>query len=176
MSLMDQFVEVALADPEPRRNPVHPVFLSQPVAAMTLEPAPIEPGWILSGTPQASAKLHSQSADGMSSTTLWRCTAGAFKWHFVWDETVHILSGSVTVTDATGKVTTLREGDVAYFAAGSWAVWEIDDHVQKIAFCRRAFPAPVLKAIKLKTAVAGLVRGKPKAASAVGGLAASGEA
>ena len=38
-----------------------------------------------------------------------------------------------------GDYENLREGDVAYFAAGSWAVWDIEDHVQKIAFCRRAF-------------------------------------
>lgn len=173
MSLFDQFADIALADPAPAPS-AHPVFVSANLGDIALDSAPIEPSWVLSGAPMASAKLHSESADGFSSTTIWACTAGAFKWRFEWDETVHILSGSVTVTDETGRRTTISAGDVAYFAAGTWATWEIEDHVKKIAFCRKAFPRPVLAAMKAKTLLLGLVRGKPAPAAAGGGLVASG--
>lgn len=171
MSLVDQFTEIALADPPPA--PGHPVFVSQGLDQIALDPAPIEPSWILAGAPMASAKLHSESADRFSSTTIWACTAGAFKWRFDWDETVHILSGAVKVTDETGRTTVISAGDVAYFAAGTWATWEIEDHVKKIAFCRKPFPRPVLAAMRAKSALAGLVRGGGTAASG-GGLVASG--
>ncbi|PZQ19239.1 MAG: cupin [Ancylobacter novellus] len=158
MSLFRQLVEIALDDPKPA-GASHPVFTTGSLAAIELDPSPIEPSWIISGDPQASGKLHSASADALSSTSIWACTAGAFRWNFVWDETVHIVSGSVDVTDETGTRTTLVAGDVAYFAAGSWATWEIRDHVKKIAFCRRPFPRPVLAAMGMKRRVAGLLRG-----------------
>lgn len=166
MSLVDHLAGIALADPDPA--PAHPVFVAAHPSALALDPAPIEPSWILAGSPQARAKIHSQSADGFSSTTIWECDAGAFRWRFEWDETVHILSGSVKVTDETGRVTEIRAGDVAYFAAGSWATWEIDDHVRKIAFCRRAFPKPVAAALKLRSALAALVKGAGAAPAGTG--------
>jgi hypothetical protein len=51
------------------------------------------------------------------------------------DETVYILEGSVTVTHDDVE-TTLRAGDVAFFAAGLRTVWDVDDYVKKIAFLR----------------------------------------
>lgn len=169
MSLIEQLTDIALADPAPT---AHPVFSSASISSMKLEPSPIEPSWIISGRPEARAVVQSRSADDFSSTTIWECTEGAFRWHFAWDETVHILSGSVRVTDETGKVTTIKAGDVAYFAAGSWATWEIDDHVRKIAFCRRAFPGPVVKALSVKSWVSSALRGRPAAASGAGLTAA----
>ncbi|MDR4307434.1 DUF861 domain-containing protein [Chelatococcus sambhunathii] len=175
MSLVKDFTDLALDDPAPAAAaPRHPVFLSAPLAAITLDPAPIEPSWVISGQPLARAKLHSTSADRFSSTTIWDCTAGAFRWRFVWDETVHILEGAVTVTDETGRVTRLGEGDVAYFAAGSWATWKVETYVKKIAFCRRAFPTPVVKALGLKTKVFGWLRGTKPAPSGAGLAATSG--
>ncbi len=174
MSLVKDFTDLALADPAPAEPaPSHPVFLTAPLASIVLDPAPIEPTWVIAGQPLARAKLHSTSADAFSSTTIWDCTAGAFRWHFVWDETVHIIEGAVTVTDETGKVTKLSAGDVAYFAAGSWATWEISSYVKKIAFCRRAFPAPMVTALSLKARLASLLRGTRPAPSGAGLAAAS---
>ena len=171
MSLFRQLVDIALDDPKPA-GASHPVFAASSLAAIELDPAPIEPSWIISGSPQASGKQHSTSADALSSTSIWACTAGAFRWNFVWDETVHIVSGSVDVTDETGTRTTLIAGDVAYFAAGSWATWEIRDHVKKIAFCRRPFPTSVLVAMGLKKRLSGLLRrGGAPAPQASAGLA-----
>lgn len=108
--------------------------------AVELRPLPIDPAWILAGEPRARGGNHSESVDGWASTALWECTAGRFRWHFAWEETVLILEGGVRVTDAEGATTVLRPGDLAYFPAGSWFVWEVDEHVRKIAFCRRPVP------------------------------------
>lgn len=165
MSLLSQLVEIALDDPK-LAGSAHPAFVSAALAGLELQPAPIEPSWIISGDPRASGALHSQSADACSTTTVWSCTAGAFRWNFLWDETVYIVSGSVVVTDETGARSTVSAGDVAYFAAGTWATWEIADHVKKVAFCRRPFPAPVVKAMSLKRALSKRFRRGPAAAPA----------
>jgi hypothetical protein len=108
-----------------------------------LEPKPIEPSWILSGEPRARAGSHSRNTDGWAETLHWDCTAGRFRWHFGWEETVVILEGEVRVTDAAGTETTLRAGDVAYFPADSWFTWEVGQYVRKIAFCRKPVARPL---------------------------------
>lgn len=115
-------------------------FVAATADSMKMEPSPIKPDWIISGQPTARVANHSQSPDKWSQTALWDCTAGTFNWHFDWDETVIILDGDVHVTSQSGQVNTLRVGDVAYFAAGSRAVWQIDDYVRKLAFVRRPLP------------------------------------
>ena len=82
---------------------------------LRLQPAPINPEWIIAGNPQARAADHSRSGDRASSTAMWDCTAGEFRWFFGWDETVYILEGEVHVTAEDGSVSILRVGDVAYF-------------------------------------------------------------
>jgi uncharacterized cupin superfamily protein len=103
-----------------------------------LKPAPIEPSWILSGSPVARSGVHSKSADGCASTNVWDCSAGIFNWYFGWDETVVILEGSVKVTSPDGITTELNVGDIGYFPARTQWRWEVERYVRKIAFNRRA--------------------------------------
>jgi len=113
-----------------------------PSAPDDLAPAPIHPGWILSGTPEARSKLLARSADGASSVMAWSCTAGRFTWHYTVDETVHIVSGEVFVTDEQGVECRLGPGDMAFFPAGSRSTWRVPLKVQKLAVCRQAMPRP----------------------------------
>jgi len=115
-----------------------------------MRPAPIEPAWILSGAPTARFAEHSQSNDDAAVTGIWDCTAGEFRWHFGWDETVLILEGDVLVTADDGTERLLRAGDVAYFTAGSWYTWRIDHYLKKLAFCRKPFPRPLTMAYRLR--------------------------
>jgi uncharacterized cupin superfamily protein len=84
-----------------------------------LVPDPIRPNWIIEGTPQARSKRLAQSADGTSMIMAWSCSAGRFHWHYAVDETLHITTGEVFVTDDDGKVRRLLPGDMAFFPAGS---------------------------------------------------------
>jgi uncharacterized cupin superfamily protein len=93
--------------------------MSQPVV---LHEDAIRPQWVIEGNPQARSKRLAMSADGTSWIAAWSCNAGRFNWHYVVDETVHILSGEVFVTDEKGRERRLRPGDTAFFPAGTWPV------------------------------------------------------
>jgi uncharacterized cupin superfamily protein len=111
-------------------------------ADVELAPNPINPAWIIEGNPQARAKGLAESADGASSIMAWSCTPGRFEWHYAVDETVHIISGEVLVTDENGKIHRLGPGDMAFFPAGSHSVWQVTKTVRKLAVCRHSMPRP----------------------------------
>ena len=134
-------------------EPPAPDFVAGTAESMCLNPAPIDPSWIIAGNPVARLAEHSRGRDDAAVTAVWDCTAGEFRWHFGWDETVVILDGSVHVTAADGTERRLGPGDVAYFAGGTTAVWRIDDYVRKIAFCRKPFPKPLALAYRLRNLI-----------------------
>lgn len=126
----------------------NPLFIAGRPEDVTLLDSPINPDWIVSGSPKARAGLHSPSVDRKASTHIWDCTQGSFRWTFFDDETVVILEGEVRVTTPDGESRTLRQGDIAYFAAGTQALWEVDDYVRKIAFVRQLVsPARMLRMV-----------------------------
>jgi uncharacterized cupin superfamily protein len=83
-----------------------------------LNPAPINPAWILQGEPKARNRLLSGSADGTACSLVWDCTAGRFNWFYDIDETVYVVEGSVVIRDHKGTVRRLETGDSAFFPAG----------------------------------------------------------
>jgi uncharacterized cupin superfamily protein len=111
-------------------------------ATVELVSNPIPPSWILDGAPQARSKQLAESADGTSMIMAWSCTAGSFTWNYAGDETVHIISGEVFVTDGDGAVRRLGPGDMAFFPAGSRSTWRIPQEVRKLAVCRHGMPRP----------------------------------
>jgi uncharacterized protein len=112
-------------------------------ATVELAPNPIPHNWIVEGAPQARSKQLAVSADGTSMIMAWSCTAGSFTWNYPGDETVHIISGEVFVTDETGQVRRLGPGDMAFFPAGSRSTWRIPHEVRKLAVCRHGMPRPL---------------------------------
>lgn len=127
-----------------------PPLVAAEAFGMELKDAPIEPSWILAGSPRARLAEHSRSADEAAVTAVWDCTEGQFRWYFGWDETVIILEGEVHVTAEDGTERVLKTGDIAYFKGKTWATWTIETYVKKIAFVRKPFPAPVALAWKLR--------------------------
>jgi uncharacterized cupin superfamily protein len=112
-------------------------------ATVNLEPAPVTPDWIVEGNPQAHAKELARSGDGTSVVVAWSCTAGRFHWHYRVDETVHVISGEVFVTNEDGHERRLGPGDMAFFPAGSSSLWRVPSSVRKLAVCRHALPQPL---------------------------------
>jgi uncharacterized cupin superfamily protein len=98
--------------------------------------SPIHPSWILAGKPIARVALLSSSADGTASTYYWDCTAGRFNWFYAFDETLHILEGSVRLKSPSGSSRLVVAGDTIFFPAGSQAEWTVDKYIRKLAFCR----------------------------------------
>src|SRR5690349_6983852 len=91
-------------------NFANPEFIAGRPDDVTLVDAPINPNWIVDGSPHARAGLHSPSVDGNASTHIWECTAGTFWWTFHDEETVFILEGQVRVTTPNGETRTLQPG------------------------------------------------------------------
>jgi uncharacterized cupin superfamily protein len=112
-----------------------------------LKSAPIDPNWIVEGTPAARNCLVAGSTDLSAWTMLWDCSAGKFVWTYKFDETVHVLEGQVTVT-VDGTTNTLRAGDIAFFPAGAVAFWHVENYVRKLAFCQK--PVPALLGVPLR--------------------------
>ena len=118
-----------------------PIVIALP-AEVELIPAPIPAPWILAGTPEARSRQLARSQDGASSVMAWSCTAGRFNWHYTIDETVHIISGEVFVTNEKGDECRLGPGDMAFFPAGSHSTWRVPVEVRKLAVCRQSMPLP----------------------------------
>ena len=143
------------------RRPVEkaaPALIAANGDLMVMEAAPINPDWVMRGTPIARISKHSTSEDEAGLTAVWDCTAGEFRWYFGWDETVVIQQGEVHVTAADGTQRLLRAGDIAYFRGGTWAVWRVDDYVRKVAFLRRPMPAAIAALYRVRDALRAAIR------------------
>jgi uncharacterized cupin superfamily protein len=109
--------------------------------AVNLTPRPIEPSWIIEGSPVAQRCVLSQSADGLASTMVWECSDGKFNWYYDFDETILILEGAVVLESDTMGPTRYGPGDVIFFKDGAHAKWHVEGRVRKLAFCRKTQPA-----------------------------------
>ena len=107
---------------------------------LELAPAPIDPDWILEGTPEARVAQIAEGSDAGATMAVWDCTAGRFNWYFGCEEAVFILEGGVTVTGPDGEVRELTAGDTAYFPAFTWFEWHLPSYVRKVAFCHTVVP------------------------------------
>lgn len=101
---------------------------------------PIKPEDVLSGAPRARSVTWAVSADETTTHWLWDCSAGAFRWWFGFDETVSIVEGSVRVEVDGQDPIELGVGDAAYFPAGTWSTWTVDEYVRKHAVLRVPVP------------------------------------
>ena len=135
-----------------------PVVFAVPADA-DLTPDPIRPHWIIEGTPQARSKRLAQSADGTSMIMAWACTPGRFVWHYAVDETLHIMSGEVFVTDEKGEVRRVGPGDMVFFPAGSRSIWHVTKEVKKLAVCRHSMPRPLGTLLRVWNKAVDLVTG-----------------
>ena len=133
-----------------------------------LKPAPIVPAWVVAGAPQARASELMRSRDDAAFTVVWDCTAGSFTWTYDFDETIHILEGSIVLTDGGNPPTRLGPGDVVFFPKGSHVHWEVESYVKKIAFFRKVLPNPMTSVYKSLRRVKAMLRGSAQATNPMG--------
>jgi uncharacterized cupin superfamily protein len=110
---------------------------------VNLNPAPINPAWILEGTPVARNQVLSSSTDGNATTFIWDCTAGRFNWHYSVDETVYVIEGSVIVKDQSGVSRRVSAGETIFFPAGTVVEWKVEKYIRKVAFCLVPMPRTI---------------------------------
>lgn len=133
-------------------------------------PCPIRPAWIIEGDPLARVELLSSSADGTASTYYWDCTAGRFNWYYDFDETLHILEGSVVLKEPSGRSRIVVAGDIVYFPAGSSAEWIVDKYIRKLAFCRTPLPGYFVRFRAMGRSLKRFIHGKGKETESSGML------
>lgn len=126
---------------------------------VALAPAPIVPHWIVGGQPVARASELMRSRDDASFTMVWDCTDGAFEWTYDFDETIHILEGSIVLTDGGNPPTRLGPGDVVFFPKGSKVHWTVEGYVKKVAFFRKVVPNPMTGLYKAARRLKAALRG-----------------
>lgn len=119
------------------------ILLVDNPAAITLEPAPVPSDWILSDTPEATAKMLLRSRDWLQSIVVWECTPGRFNWHYNKDEVMFMISGQATLINESGEERELRHGDTAFFPKGVSCTWLIRDRVRKVAVVRETLFWPL---------------------------------
>jgi uncharacterized cupin superfamily protein len=117
-----------------------PGILTTPLPLGELSSMPIDPDWIIEGTPTASGTILMQTEDKKMSYGVWECTAGQFQWIFSWDEFVHIQEGEVTIREEGGRTLTLRRGDLAHFPLGLKTYWHVPHYVRKVFTLRTPEP------------------------------------
>jgi uncharacterized cupin superfamily protein len=96
-----------------------------------LKPSPIEPSWIIEGSPDARSCVLSKSTCGSAWTMLRSCSESKLNWYYDCDETIMILEGSI-VLGSEGMLPKLYSaGGVILFREGSHAKWHVVSHVKK---------------------------------------------
>jgi len=98
-----------------------------------MDQSSIPPQWLLSGQPETKHKLLGKTRDRLGYAMLWECGAVSYKWHYSEDEAYIVLSGEGFMTDEKGVEHRFGPGDVAFFPAGTNAVWRHPDHFRKVA-------------------------------------------
>jgi uncharacterized cupin superfamily protein len=135
------------------------ISIASGTAAAAWTSCPIPAGWILEGKPITRMEHLSSSADGTASSYYWDCTAGRFNWFYAFDETLHILEGSVALKNPAGISRQVVAGDTVFFPAGSRAEWTVERYIRKLAFCRTPLPGPLVHARNIVRRIKRLGRG-----------------
>jgi len=126
-----------------------PLFSLKSLNDAQMAPLPIEPGWILEGSPVARVASLARCADGTTWVDLWDCTAGKFHWHYHLDEVAHILDGEASITNGDGTVSRIAAGDVVTFHHNSRALWHVPHYIRKVAVMHRPLPLPLRAVVRL---------------------------
>lgn len=133
------------------------VLLVDNPAAIDLKAEPVPHDWILSGTPEAAAKMLLRSRDWLQTIVVWECTPGRFNWHYNKDEVLFVLSGHATLTNESGEEREFGPGDTVFFPAGVSCTWLVRDRIRKVAILRETLFWPLGFFIKVSVKLLGMV-------------------
>jgi uncharacterized protein len=125
------------------------ILLVNDPATVSLNPEPIPHKWILSGAPEATARMLLRSRDWLQSIVVWECTAGQFNWHYNKDEVLFVISGHATLKNENGEEREFGPGDTVFFPAGVSCTWLVKDRVRKVAILRETLFWPLGLFVKI---------------------------
>jgi uncharacterized cupin superfamily protein len=101
--------------------------------AVALEASPLDPGQVVSGSPQVSVREIVADAD--VEVGIWQHTAG-ISTDVEADEVFVVLSGRATVEVEDGPTLEVGPGDVGLLAAGSRTTWTVHEDLRKVYVTR----------------------------------------
>ncbi|TYC52465.1 DUF861 domain-containing protein [Rhodobacterales bacterium] len=142
------FEDTLLPEQTSAAAPVAGIFSLAHLDKSALAPSPIDPSWIVEGNPEARCRNLSRIADDWTVVDHWSCTAGKFRWHYGFDETILILEGEARITDDNGTLYHATPGTTLFFPNGSAANWHVPVYVRKVAFNQRHVPSVFHKALR----------------------------
>jgi hypothetical protein len=79
----------------------------------------------------SGATVWKDEASGAESG-IWVCTPGPSYWSLETNEFVHVVAGSMTVTEDGGSPVSLTAGDTVVFPVGWKGTWEIHETLRKL--------------------------------------------
>ncbi|MFF4313303.1 cupin domain-containing protein [Streptomyces sp. 900105755] len=95
-----------------------------------LEPDPLDPAQIVSGTPEVTGKVVWESADGKQLRGIWQITPGVVTDTEA-DELFVVVSGSATIEVEGGATFTVGPGDMGVLRAGDRTTWTVHETLRK---------------------------------------------
>ncbi|MDH6706493.1 putative cupin superfamily protein [Kitasatospora sp. MAA19] len=95
-----------------------------------LEPDPLDPAQIVSGTPEVSGRVLSESPDGRQLRGIWQITPGVVTDTEA-DEMFVVLSGRATIEIEGGPTLEVGPGDCAVLREGDRTTWTVHETLRK---------------------------------------------
>lgn len=96
----------------------------------SLEPDPLDPGQIVSGTPVVTGKLLWESTDGRQLRGIWQITPGVVT-DTEEDELFVVVSGRATIDIEGGPTLDVGPGDLGVLRRGDRTTWTIHETLRK---------------------------------------------
>ena len=110
------------------------------VSIAELVPWPIPENHILEGKPEARGAFLWRSDDRCGGAGIYEVTPGSFNTTYIWDETLYVVEGRVTITDQNGDAVSLGPGDMAFIPYGTRSRWDVAETVRKVFQLRAERP------------------------------------
>ncbi|MEU4145863.1 cupin domain-containing protein [Streptomyces parvulus] len=96
-----------------------------------LEPEPLSPDQIVSGSPEVTGKVLWESPDGGQVRGIWQITPGVVTDTEA-DELFVVVSGSATIEVAGGPTLRVGPGDLAVLKEGDRTTWTVHETLRKV--------------------------------------------
>jgi uncharacterized protein len=128
---------------------MHDLMLLLDPRNVDLEPEPINPDWIVRGTPTARSKKLLTSRDWTANVVVWDCTPGAFHWRYTRDETIYVLAGEAFISTGPGQERRFAAGDLGFFPNGFSCNWRITQTFRKFVVQKETMWAPLGMGVKV---------------------------
>ena len=117
--------------------------------SVELESEPINPDWIVRGTPTARSKKLVTTKDWTANVVVWDCTPGVFHWRYTRDETIYVLAGEAFISTGTDQEHRFAAGDLGFFPNGFVCNWRITQTFRKFVVQKETMLAPLGLGVKV---------------------------